>query len=198
MRKFLQQVTDPAHVHAREHGADTVAVLARRKARIDERLDQHAADGETRIERAKRILEYELRHPPKGLELLAAERRQVEAADHDAARGRRFELQEQASGRGLAAAGLTEEANGIVAGKLQINAIDGVHGRMPSAEHVAERPPYGEVLYQPPYVDEGCHVMASLARGRRIVASEPRQHAARSSLATSPSSVASSRQRPLT
>ena len=94
MRIFLQQVTDPAHVHALEHNADTIVVLGPRNARIDQRLDQHAADGEARVQGVERILEDELSYPPECLELLAMKRCQIEAADRYAARGRGFELQE--------------------------------------------------------------------------------------------------------
>ena len=137
---------------------------ALRDAGIDQRLGQHAADGEARIERVERVLEHELRRAAERLELRALHRREVEAVDRDAARGRRLELEQQPPGRGLAAAGLAEQPDAFVLVEREVDPVDRVHGGSAACEHIAERAPHREVLGEALYVDEGCHVAASLAR----------------------------------
>ena len=103
--------------HAFADGGAAVAEIAQRFA--DDVAHAHA-----RVHRRERILEDELHAPAHGAQLLAVHRGQVLAFEQDAALGRISQPDQALAGGGLAAAGFTDQAQGLAARHRQRDAID--------------------------------------------------------------------------
>src|SRR5438132_303116 len=90
-----------------------------------ERLPDDLAHRHPRIERAVRILEDHLHLPSDRAQRVLVERREVAALEEDLTAGRPLELQDAASGGGLAAPGLAHEPEGLAPPDLEAHAVDG-------------------------------------------------------------------------
>jgi hypothetical protein len=104
---------------------DALAYAAAGEAMDIEDFADGLADGHARVERAERILENDLGSTPEATEAIAIEGSNVGAVEEDAASARLDEAEDGATGRGLAGAGLTDEAEGLAAADLEGDAIDG-------------------------------------------------------------------------
>ena len=102
--------------------------LALREVMDLERLADDVADGHARVQRRVRVLEDHL-HPAAHLaHLLAAELRELDAVELHLTGRRLVELEDGASGRGLAAAGLADEAERLALLDEEVDAVDRAHG----------------------------------------------------------------------
>ena len=79
----------------------------------DERLLDDFTGAHTRIQRAIRILKYDLHVPPQDPEAGTRRREDVLTAKQDLASGGIEQAQHAAAGGGLAAAGLSDEPEGL-------------------------------------------------------------------------------------
>ena len=100
-------------------------VAARADPVHDERLRDDVADGHARVERRVRVLEDDLQLAPHLAHLLAAERRQLAPVEADRAAGRLEQPQDAVAGRGLARAGLADEAERLALPDLEADPVDG-------------------------------------------------------------------------
>jgi hypothetical protein len=111
-----------------------------------ERCADDRADRVPRVQRAVGVLEDHLDLPAHRRHRLVRQGGEVLPLEHHRARGRVVEPGDQAAGRGLATAGLTDEAQGAALLDLERDAVDGLH--------VADRAPdqprglHGEVLLE--------------------------------------------------
>jgi hypothetical protein len=135
-----------------------------------------------RVERADRVLEDDLHVPAHRLQVGAAEAQHVDAVELDLARGRLEQAQHRAAQGGLAAAGLADEADGLTAEDVE---VDAVHGLELADGPPEDALPDGEVLFQPARLQQHVcrvaagaeiqagradverHAIASASRGRR-------------------------------
>src|SRR5581483_7976755 len=122
---------------------DPVAPLVARDAVNREALCDEVAYAHARVERADGVLEDDLHVAARRLEVAARERGQVAALEGDRPGRRLDETQQRASERRLAAAGLADEADGLAAVHLKVDAVDRVH----LGDRAPEQPcPHREVL----------------------------------------------------
>src|SRR5262249_44328943 len=82
-----------------------------------------------------RVLEDQLHVAALGLQLALRQRRQVGALEEDVAAGRLEQPQDRAAERGLAAAGLADEADRLAAPDGEVDAVDGLDVRDRLAHH---------------------------------------------------------------
>src|SRR5581483_2089487 len=87
------------------------------------------AHAHARIERADRVLEDDLHVAASRLQLAARERRQLEALEEDLSLRRLDEAEERPPERRLAAPGLADEADGLAAAHLEVDAVHRLHLR---------------------------------------------------------------------
>ena len=96
---------------------------ARSEAVQQDRLDQNAADGMPRIERRHRVLKDHLHAAAQWPAGALVERGDVGAVEHDRPRGRRDQTEQRAAERGLAGAGLADDADGLALADGEIDAV---------------------------------------------------------------------------
>ena len=109
-----------------EHGAIPLTELGHRQA---QRLADDLHDPLARVERGERVLEHHLHLPAERLELPAACRCDVVAAERDAPAGGIDQAHDRAGQRRLAAARLAHQADGLPLGDVQRHVVHGVHPR---------------------------------------------------------------------
>ena len=137
---------DPLTLAARELVREPVRVLRAQSDRLEElvhapallppalgdpvdleRLGDDVADGQARVERRVRVLEHDLQLAPVFAHLAALEARDVVPVHDDLPRGRLDQLEDRPCEGGLAAAGLSDEAEGLSLPHLEVDAVDRVH-----------------------------------------------------------------------
>ncbi len=92
-----------------------------------ERLADDVPDGHARVERRVRILEDHLHPAAHATHLFAGERRELGAIELHRSRSGLVELEDRASGRRFAAAGLSDEAERLAPLDEEIDPVDGAH-----------------------------------------------------------------------
>src|SRR5688500_7044447 len=92
-----------------------------------ERLRQDLADRHARVEGRVRVLEDHLHVAPEPAQLLRRVRGEIGAFEDDLAAGGPLELQDAAPGRGLAAAGLADQAERLAAAQREADAVARAH-----------------------------------------------------------------------
>ena len=105
----------------RRHGAGD-ALVAADDAVDRERLHDQGADRLARVQRLVRVLEDHLHPAAHGAQVGVRERL---AVDQDLARRRRLQAEQGAAERRLAAARLADDAEGLAAPPLEVDAVDG-------------------------------------------------------------------------
>ena len=126
--ELVRVAVDEARVEAddvEELAHAGAAVAARADAVHDERLRDDVADGHARVERRVRVLEDDLHLAPHLPHVLAAERRQLPPLEADRAAGRLEQAEDAVAGRGLAGAGLADEAERLALADLEADAVHG-------------------------------------------------------------------------
>jgi hypothetical protein len=102
-----------------------------------DRLGNDVAHFHARVERAVRVLEDHLHAPAQRDQLAALHAVDVLAVEQDLAGSRPFEPQDAASGRGLAAAALTNQPQRLAALDVEIDAVDRLHVADLACQHDA-------------------------------------------------------------
>ena len=115
-------------------------------------LGDDVAGGHARVERRVGILEDHLHVLAGGDQVLGLELGEVLALEDDLAGGGPVELGDGAGGRGLAAAGLADEAEGLALLDLEVDAVDRVDVALLAAQEAA---PEGEVHLEVLDVEQG-------------------------------------------
>ncbi len=124
---YLRHALGPQADAREQLGHAPLLVLARGDAEILHRLADDGAGGEARIERRVGVLEHDLHAAAMLPHLRRREARDVDAAEHDAARRRLDELEHQAADRGLAAARFADEPERLPAPDREADAVDRLH-----------------------------------------------------------------------
>src|SRR5215211_2961217 len=179
MRVAAAQVRQPRQPHPGERRLDPLAMLDAGQAGVGERLGERALDREARIDGVEGVLEDELRLLAKGAQTEPGERAERLALEEDGAGARLDELQEQAPGRRLAAAGLAEEADALALIDRETDAVDGANHRVFAGERFRDAAPRRVVLLNVARLYENCHVAVFQARSRKAGASWLRWQATR-------------------
>src|ERR671936_500510 len=111
-------------------------------------LADDVADGHARVQARVRILEDHLHPAAHPAQRLALQRRQFSATEPHRSGGRLIELQERATGRGLATSGLTDEAERLALLDEEGDTVDGADGADLALEDdpLREREVHHEVL----------------------------------------------------
>src|SRR3954467_5339692 len=117
-------------VRRQADGLQELAHAARRLRPVREpvrpqRLPDDSADAVSRVQRRKRILEHHLHAPADGPHLLLAQLGDVAPLEEDLPAGRLVQAQARAGDRGLAAAGLADEADRLAALDRQRDVVHG-------------------------------------------------------------------------
>ena len=99
------------------------------------RLPDESPNRVTGIERRERVLEDHLHPRPQGPQLALGEPRDVAAVEGDPARRWLVETEDRPSDRRLAAAGLSDEADGLAAANRQCHAVHRLHVADVTVEH---------------------------------------------------------------
>ena len=131
-------------------------------------LEQQRLDRLARVQAAHRVLEDHLDVLALVAQGLALERGDVLAVEHHRALGRRLQVEDGPAQRGLAAPGLADQAVGLAAADLQVDAVDGVDVADDLVEDDALLD--GEVDLDPLDVDEDVAGGRPVSGGRRRVA----------------------------
>ena len=113
-----------------------------------ERFGDRVAHSEARVQGRPRILEHRLDPGAELAQLRAGERVDVAAVEEHAPGGRPLEAKQEARGRRLAAAGLADEAERLLASDREADAVDRLHvARRPGDEQApGDRKMLREVL----------------------------------------------------
>ena len=127
---YGEQLGDPAVAPAR----------VRLDAVDAHRLVQDGADLHAGVERAVRVLEDDLDLLPPGGQLLVRQAFEVDALEHDLPRGGAFELEHATAGRGLAAAGFPDQAEGLALPDVEAHPVH----RLDVADGLLEHQPLGD------------------------------------------------------
>jgi hypothetical protein len=112
----------PDPIEEPPHPALGVGAVAR-DAMKDERFDEDSPDRMARVERGRRVLEYDLHAPPERPHLRLGQLRDVPPVEDDAADIDVDEPHERAAERCLARARLADDADGFAPADPQINAM---------------------------------------------------------------------------
>ena len=126
--EFVRIAMDDCRVHAdqfQELGDAILHLRWRDRAMHLEGLGQRLADGHARMQARIGILQHELQVSAHGAQLAALHGGQVPAEQADRAGGGFEQLQHGTAGRGLARAGLADEAQGLPGQDGKAGAIDG-------------------------------------------------------------------------
>src|SRR5204862_7400360 len=99
-----------------------------------ERLTDDVTGGHARVERSKRVLEYDLHRAPVRPHLGLAEAGNISAVELDGAAGWLHQPQHAARHRRLAAAGLADQPERLALGHRETDAVDGMHGADAAAQ----------------------------------------------------------------
>src|SRR5207249_6263684 len=89
-----------------------------------DRLAQDVAHAHTRVQPRVEVLEDHLHLAPQAAQLGSAQGRDVASVEHDAPAARVGQPQHRAPDRGLAAAGLADQADGLVFPDIEAHAVD--------------------------------------------------------------------------
>ena len=106
-------------VHQRERRRSVVC-----QAMEQNRLDQDASDRMPRIERGHRVLEDHLHAPAQRPPRALVERADVDAVEQDRAGRRHDETEQRPAERGLAGAGLADNADGLALADRDVDAVE--------------------------------------------------------------------------
>ena len=90
-------------------------------------FQEEGLDGLARVQAGERVLEHHLEALALRAQCLALQGGDVDAVEDDGAGGRRLEVEDGLAERGLAAAGLPDQAVGLTATDAQVDAVDGTH-----------------------------------------------------------------------
>ncbi len=126
-----------------------------------ERLADRVADLHPRVERAVGILEDDLEVAAAAAQLFALEREQVGAAEVQGPFVRFDQPDQDPPERGLAGAGLADQADDLGGHHVEVDTIDGVERRCPGTEQTAARP---EALRQATRTDERVRAHPTVSR----------------------------------
>src|SRR5262245_28188520 len=100
-----------------------------------DRLGDDFADLHARVERAVRVLKDDLNASPQRQEVLALGLGDIDAVEQDLTGGRPLEPQDAAACRGLAAAALADEPQGLAAADPKVDTVDGFDLADPALHH---------------------------------------------------------------
>jgi len=147
-----------------EQRADLLSSRARvTKCVDDERLLDDLACSHARVERGVRILKHDLKVAAGASELGWIQCAHVRTLEGDLSSGRFYEPQHASAGRGLAGAGLADEAERLALGDGERHLINRPYRRPPPEESRAG----GELLDEAADVEERCHSPAPGYRKHR-------------------------------
>ncbi|ELZ80681.1 hypothetical protein C454_10261 [Haloferax gibbonsii ATCC 33959] len=134
-----------------------------------QRFGDDVADGHSRVETGKRVLEDDLGVPAERLEFVVVHLEDVRPVEGDRAAGRLAQSEQRLAGRGLPAPGLADEAERLAAFDLEGDAVDGLHARRVAPEEaVDERVLLEVVLLEVPNREERLsHRRSPLGRPHR-------------------------------
>ena len=129
----------------------------------EESLADDVEDRHPRVERPERVLEDDLHPAPQRPHVVGVDVGELVAVEHDGAGGRRRQLEDGPAERGLAAAGLADEAEDLAGEDVEVDAVDRVHG----ADLLAQQPADDrEVLLEPADREQRLHAHLARRDGR--------------------------------